>query len=74
MRAGGSRVIVSFGAVDHLAAVLVVHEAGGVVLGLTGERTLFPSAGGILAAAPGAAEALYAVWQSSVAAARSAGR
>ena len=73
MRAGGSRVIVSFGAVDHLA-VLVVHEAGGVVLGSTGEHTLFPSAGGIPAAAPGAAEALYAVWQSSVAAARSAGR
>lgn len=66
---GAGAVIGSFGAVDHLAAVLVVHEAGGVVLGSTGEHTLFPSAGGIMAAAPGAAEALHAAWRSAVAAA-----
>lgn len=65
---GVGSVIGSFGPEDHLAAVLIVSEAGGVVLGSDGEPTLFPSSGGILAAAPHAASALYELWQESVAA------
>lgn len=65
---GVGAVIGNFGAVDHLAAVLIVKEAGGVVLNSDGEACLFPSSGGILAAAPHAAPALYALWQESVAA------
>jgi myo-inositol-1(or 4)-monophosphatase/deoxyribonuclease-2 len=65
---GVGSVIGRFGAVDHVAAALIVHEAGGVVLDSTGEPNLFPAAGGIMAAAPGASAALYALWQESVAA------
>lgn len=65
---GAGAVIGRFGPVDHLAAALIVQEAGGVVLDSNGERTLFPSGGGIMAAAPDAADALYALWQESVAA------
>jgi myo-inositol-1(or 4)-monophosphatase/deoxyribonuclease-2 len=67
---GAGAVIGRFGPVDHLAAALIVQEAGGVVLDSSGERTLFPTEGGIMAAAPDAADALYTLWQESV---RSAG-
>jgi myo-inositol-1(or 4)-monophosphatase len=63
---GAGAVIGSFGSVDHLAATIIVQEAGGVVLGSDGEPTLFPESGGILAAAPWAAEELYELWQESV--------
>lgn len=65
---GAGAVIGSFGAVDHVAAALIVHEAGGVVLDSAGEPNLFPASGGIMAAAPGASDALYALWRDSVAA------
>jgi myo-inositol-1(or 4)-monophosphatase/deoxyribonuclease-2 len=69
---GAGAVIGQFGAVDHVAATLIVHEAGGVVLDSAGRPSLFPSDGGILAASPDAATALYELWQQSceVAAAR----
>ncbi len=63
---GVGAVIGSFGPVDHLAAVLVVAEAGGTVLDSRGQPTLFPSEGGILAAAPHAAADLYQLWQESL--------
>ena len=65
---GVGAVIGRFGPVDHLAAALIVQEAGGVVLDSRGERTLFPVDGGIMAASPSAAATLYALWQESVAA------
>jgi myo-inositol-1(or 4)-monophosphatase/deoxyribonuclease-2 len=63
---GAGAVIGRFGAVDHVAAALIVHEAGGVVLDSAGEPNLFPASGGIMAAAPGASDALYALWRDSV--------
>lgn len=64
---GVGSVIGSFGPVDHLAALLIVSEAGGTVLSSFGEPTLFPSSGGILAAAPEAADTLYKLWQDACA-------
>lgn len=58
-------VIGHFSPIDHLAAVLIVHEAGGVVLDHTGKVNLFPSEGGVLCANPGAAQALYSMWKSA---------
>ena len=63
---GAGAVIGRFGAVDHVAAALIVQEAGGVVLDSGGANTLFPASGGIMAAVPEAADALYALWQESV--------
>ncbi|MEO6944118.1 MAG: inositol monophosphatase family protein [Lacisediminihabitans sp.] len=60
---GVGSVIGSFGPADHLAAVLIVEEAGGVVLDSAGRRTLFPKSGGIMAAAPTAAIELHDLWQ-----------
>lgn len=65
---GAGAVIGTFGPVDHLAAALIVKEAGGVVLDSSGAPVLFPAEGGIMAAAPEAADALYRLWQESVAA------
>lgn len=58
-------IIGQFSPIDHLAAVLIVHEAGGKVLDHTGKVNLFPREGGILCANPAAADALYAIWKSS---------
>ncbi|GAB3614313.1 inositol monophosphatase family protein [Humibacter ginsengisoli] len=63
---GVGAVIGSFGAVDHLAAILIVQEAGGLVLGEDGSPTSFPASGGVLAAAPWAADALYAEWKAAI--------
>lgn len=65
---GAGSVIGAFGPVDHLAAVLIVKEAGGVVLDENGHDTLFPSWGGVLAARDRrTAEALFALWRNAVA-------
>lgn len=58
-------VIGHFSPIDHLAAVLIVHEAGGAVLDHTGKVNLFPSEGGILCANPAASPALYSIWKSA---------
>ena len=53
----------AFNPVDHGAAVLLVHEAGGVVLTREGPVDGFPPDGEpFLAAHPGAADELHAVW------------
>ncbi|MHB1234312.1 MAG: inositol monophosphatase family protein, partial [Microbacteriaceae bacterium] len=66
---GVGSVIGSFGATDHVAAALIVEEAGGVVLDSSGRRNLFPASGGIMAAVPSAATELYNLWQAAVGAA-----
>ncbi len=70
---GVGAVIGKFGPVDHLAAALIVQEAGGVVLDSRGEPTLFPVDGGIMAASPSAAATLHELWQESVAVSRGDG-
>ena len=62
--AGQAAVIDRFSPVDHLAALLLVREAGGVVWDDTGRPVAFPSPGTpILAAHPGVADEAYALWQ-----------
>jgi myo-inositol-1(or 4)-monophosphatase/deoxyribonuclease-2 len=62
--AGQAAVIDRFSPVDHLAALLLVREAGGVVWDDTGRPVAFPSPGTpIRAAHPGAADEAYALWQ-----------
>ncbi|WP_454109333.1 inositol monophosphatase family protein [Leifsonia shinshuensis] len=56
-------IVHRFSPVDHLAAVLIAHEAGAAVLGHDGRPTLFPATGGILVAAPEVADGLYALWR-----------
>lgn len=60
---GVGSVIGTFGPVDHLAAMLIVIEAGGVVLDSDGNSTTFPQSGGVMAAAPEAATAVFEVWK-----------
>ncbi|WP_175475739.1 inositol monophosphatase family protein [Curtobacterium sp. MCBA15_016] len=59
----------AFDPIDHGAAVLLVHEAGGVVLTREGPVDGFPPAGEpFLVAHPGAADELHAVWTAALAA------
>lgn len=62
---GVGAVIGAFGPVDHLAALLIVEEAGGVVLDSAGCRRTFPDSGGIMAAVPVAATELHDLWQAA---------
>jgi myo-inositol-1(or 4)-monophosphatase/deoxyribonuclease-2 len=58
----------AFDPVDHGAAVLLVHEAGGVVLTREGPVDGFPPVGEpLLVAHPGAADELHAVWAAALA-------
>ncbi|HEY3560972.1 MAG TPA: inositol monophosphatase family protein [Kribbella sp.] len=59
---GAGAVIERFSPIDHLAAALVVREAGGVLLDDNGDATVWPDSGGILAARPEHAAELYALW------------
>jgi myo-inositol-1(or 4)-monophosphatase/deoxyribonuclease-2 len=59
----------AFDPVDHGAAVLLVHEAGGIVLTRSGPVEGFPPKGEpFLVAHPGAADELHAVWTAALAA------
>ncbi|MFF1884148.1 inositol monophosphatase family protein [Pseudarthrobacter sp. NPDC058196] len=60
---GAGAIIGSFSPVDHLAATLIVEEAGGVVLNSTGETDTFPERGGVLAARPEYSSELYELWR-----------
>ena len=62
---GAGAVIGAFGPADHLAALLIVDEAGGIVLDSAGRRRTFPDSGGIMAAAPEAATELHDLWQTA---------
>ena len=57
-------VISHFSPVDHLAAVIIVSEAGGVVLNEQGKLDLFPTSGGVLCATKGVATELFEIWSS----------
>ena len=59
-------VIGHFSPIDHLAAVIIVKEAGGVVLDEDGNENLFPSRGGVLCATKSAAGPLYEMWKSAI--------
>ena len=56
-------IVHRFSPVDHLAAVLIAHEAGAAALGHDGRPTLFPGTGGILVAAPEVGAELFALWK-----------
>jgi myo-inositol-1(or 4)-monophosphatase/deoxyribonuclease-2 len=60
---GAGAIIGSFSPIDHLAATLIVQEAGGVVLNSEGEMDTFPEQGGVLAARPEYAAELYELWR-----------
>ncbi|GAB3586454.1 inositol monophosphatase [Leifsonia lichenia] len=66
---GTGAIIHRFSPIDHLAATLIAHEAGAVVLGQDGRSTLFPADGGVLVGAPAAAEELYGMWEAALQAA-----
>ena len=63
---GVGAVIGQFSPIDHLAAAIIVHEAGGAVWDENGEVNLFPASGGIMSATPAAAPALYELWKKSI--------
>ena len=61
----------TFDPIDHGAAVLLVHEAGGVVMTEAGPVSGFPDLGApFLVAHPGAADELHQVWTDALRAGR----
>lgn len=60
---GAGAIIGSFSPIDHLAATLIVHEAGGVVLNSAGEMDMFPEHGGVLVARGEHSAELYELWR-----------
>ncbi|MGA4669440.1 inositol monophosphatase family protein [Propionibacteriaceae bacterium Y1923] len=56
-------IVEDFHPIDHLAGVLIAHEAGARVVNSDGDDNLFPAGGGMMVAAPGAAEKLWPLWQ-----------
>ncbi|MFI5696954.1 inositol monophosphatase family protein [Kribbella sp. NPDC051586] len=62
---GAGAVIERFNPIDHLAAALVVREAGGVLLDDRGAENVWPESGGILAARPEHAAELYDLWSAA---------
>lgn len=62
---GVGSIIGQYSPIDHLAAALIVHEAGGAVWDETGSVNLFPDSGGIMAATQSAAAPLFKIWQES---------
>ncbi len=65
---GVGSVIGQFSPIDHLAAALIVYEAGGTVLDETGTVNLFPESGGIMCATQAAAGPLFEIWKKSISA------
>ena len=63
---GVGAVIGHYSPIDHLAACIIVHESGGVVLNENGEVDLFPEQGGIMTASPAAAHKLYQIWREAI--------
>lgn len=63
---GVGSVIGHYSPIDHLAAALIVHEAGGAVLDEQGAVNLFPESGGILCATQAAARPLYEIWKKAI--------
>lgn len=59
---GRATVIGRYNPIDDLAGAFISQEAGALVLDVDGNRTLMPSRGGILVAAPGVADAAWRAW------------
>ncbi len=64
---GVGSVIGHYSPIDHLAACLIVHEAGGAVWDENGDVNLFPESGGILCATQAAAKPIFDIWKRSIA-------
>ena len=62
---GVGAVVHQFSPIDHLAAALIAHEAGCIVLNQKGEEELFPDVGGVMIVQPHARDALFEIWRSS---------
>jgi myo-inositol-1(or 4)-monophosphatase/deoxyribonuclease-2 len=63
---GVGSIIGQYSPIDHLAAALIVHEAGGAVWDENGSVNLFPETGGIMVATQSAAKPLYKIWRDAV--------
>jgi myo-inositol-1(or 4)-monophosphatase/deoxyribonuclease-2 len=63
---GVGSIIGQYSPIDHLAAALIVHEAGGAVWDETGSVNLFPESGGIMTATQSAAGPLFKIWKESI--------
>ena len=63
---GVGAVVGHFSPIDHLAGVLIVHEAGGAVWDEDGKVNLFPQTGGVLCATQAAAKPLYEIWKKAI--------
>lgn len=63
---GVGSVIGRYSPIDDLAAVLIVHEAGGAVWDEFGEVNLFPERGGVMCATQEAAKPLYDIWKKAI--------
>lgn len=70
---GHGALVGKFGPVDHLASMLIAHEAGLAVLDNRGNPTLFPKDRhtGIMVAHRGIADQLFSLWRQAVASANS---
>lgn len=66
LRRGVGAVVAQFNPIDHLASLLIVHEAGGVVWDQDGRPNLFPKSGGVMASTKSAAAPLYALWMKAI--------
>lgn len=66
---GAGACVSAFDPIDHGAAVLLVHEAGGVVLDRAGPVRGFPAVGEpVLVAHPDVAEELHGIWTDALSA------
>jgi myo-inositol-1(or 4)-monophosphatase/deoxyribonuclease-2 len=63
---GVGSIIGQYSPIDHLAAALIVHEAGGAVWDENGSVNLFPETGGIMVSTQSAAKPLFKIWRDAV--------
>ncbi len=63
---GVGSVIGHYSPIDDLAAVLIVHEAGGAVWDESGKVNLFPESGGVMCATQAAAQPLFDIWKKAI--------
>ena len=64
---GVAGVVHRFNPIDHLAGTVIAAEAGARVLNSDGGDSTFPASGGMMVAAPGAAELLWPIWRDALA-------
>lgn len=64
---GCAALVHRFSPIDHLAAVLIAHEAGAEVRDEDGRPSLFPRRGGVLVASGTVADEMSALWSRALA-------